>query len=97
MEIGKIYTFKLNSGEELIAKLQGITRDHYIIGNPVSVAPSQKGIGLVPSMFTADTDSKILLNINSVSISADTESSICDKYIEITTGIVLPEKKIVMG
>ena len=31
MQIGKVYTFKLNSGEELITKVVEITRDNIII------------------------------------------------------------------
>jgi hypothetical protein len=30
-----------------------------VIENPVSVAPGPQGLGLVPSMFTADPDAEI--------------------------------------
>ena len=94
----EVYTFKLNSGEELIAKVTA-TADTglFEIQNPVSVAPSGKGVGLIPSMFTADPESKTTLNINNVSIYAMTDDSIKVKYIEMTTGISVPEKKILVG
>ncbi len=97
LEQGKVYTFKLNSGEELIAKVTFSGGECVEIENPVSVAPGPQGLGLVPSMFTADPDSKIMLNSNSVSIYALTEDSVKMKYIEATTGIKIPEKKLVLG
>jgi hypothetical protein len=97
MEVGQVYTFKLNSGEELIAKIGEITRDNIIISEPVSVAPGPKGMQLIPSMFTADPEAKITLNTSSVSIYAPTEDSVKMKYIEATTGITVPDKKIILG
>jgi hypothetical protein len=97
MEVGKVYTFKLNSGEELVSKILEITRDNIVVSDPVSIAPSQHGMQMIPSMFTADPAGKITLNTNSVSLYAETEDSIKMKYIEATTGIKIPEKKIVLG
>jgi hypothetical protein len=97
IETGKVYTFKLNSGEELIAKVNEITEDHVAIDAPVSVAPGPQGLGLVPSMFTADPDETVRLNISSVAIYALTDDSVKMKYIEATTGIKVPEKKILVG
>lgn len=99
MNIGEVYTFKLNSGEEVVAKIMDIDEGkHQItISNPVSIAPNQKGIGLMPSMFTSDPDSNVKLNTNSVSIIAPTEDSVKLKYIEATTGITVPDKKLILG
>ena len=96
-ETGKVYTFKLNSGEELIAKVNEITDDYVAIETPVSVAPGPQGLGLVPSMFTADPDTEIKLNTASVAIYALTEDAVKMKYIEATTGIKIPEKKLILG
>ena len=98
VETGKVYTFKLNSGEELIAKVKTAPVDGHIeIDTPVSVAPGPQGLGLVPSMFTADADETVRLNINSISIYALTDDSVKMKYIEATTGIKVPEKKLILG
>jgi hypothetical protein len=96
-ETGKVYTFKLNSGEELIAKIKLAGGEFLVIENPVSVAPGPQGLGLVPSMFTADPDAEIKLNSNSVSIYALTEDAVKMKYIEAITGIKIPEKKLILG
>jgi len=96
-ETGKVYTFKLNSGEELIAKVKMSGGEFIVIEDPVSVAPGPQGMGLVPSMFTADPDSEIKLNSNSVAIYSETEDAVRMKYLEATTGIKVPDKKIIMG
>ena len=96
-EAGKVYTFKLNSGDEHIAKIQTRGGEFLIIEHPVSVAPGPQGLGLVPSMFTADPDAEIKLNSNSVSIYALTDDAVKMKYIEATTGIKVPEKKLILG
>jgi hypothetical protein len=98
VETGKVYTFKLNSGEELIAKVKSVPCQGLVeIETPVSVAPGPQGLGLVPSMFTADADETVRLNINSISIYALTDDSVKMKYIEATTGIQVPEKKLILG
>lgn len=97
LEINEVYSFKLNSGEELVAKVIKITDKTVEISEPVSIAPSQKGIGMVPSLFTTDMNGHFRLNINSVAIVADTNEQVKVKYIEATTGIQVPEKQIILG
>ena len=97
MEQGKTYTFKLNSGEELIAKVLEISENNIKISDPVSIAPAQNGMQMIPSMFTAEPGSSVTLNTNSVAMYSETEDSIKMKYIEATTGIKVPEKKIFLG
>jgi len=97
IEPNKVYTFKLNSGEELIAKVIQAGGDFIIISEPVSIAPSQQGLQMIPSVFTADPKEEFKLNTNSVAIIAQTDDSIKVKYIEATTGIQVPEKKLILG
>ena len=97
MEIGKVYTFKLNSGEEMIAKVVDAGEGYAMLQDPVSVAPGPQGMGLVPSMFTADPDKNPRLNMSCVAIHSLTDESVRMKYIEATTGIKVPDKKILVG
>ena len=97
METGKVYTFKLNSGEEMIAKVLEIGQTNVIITEPVSIAPSQQGMQMIPSMFTAEQRGNVTLNTSAIAFYANTDDNIKDKYIEATTGIKLRDKKIVMG
>ncbi len=93
----EVYTLKLNSGEDIIAKVKSIAGNELIVAEPVSIAPGPQGMGLVPSMFTADPKGEYRLNTNSISIYAVTDASVKNKYVEATTGIKLPEKKLVLG
>lgn len=97
MNINEVYSFKLNSGEELIAKIVKIDSDYIIIEEPVSVAPGPQGIGLIPSMFTADPKGETKLNTKSIAIICQTEDSVKTKYIQAITGITVPSKKLVLG
>lgn len=98
-EINKVYTFKLNSGEELIAKviIAQLGAGFIEVEHPVSVAPGPQGMGLVPSMFTASPALSVTINTNSISMYVETDDSVEAKYIEATTGIKVPDKKIIMG
>lgn len=98
LEIGKVYTFKLNSGEEVVAKYTSECVSNYIaVTDPVSIAPGPQGIGLVPSMFTSDPSQSVTINTNSISMYCETEDSVKMKYIEATTGIKIPDKKLILG
>ena len=92
-----VYTFKLNSGEELIAKVLQSGSEFILIEEPVSIAPSQQGMQMIPSIFTADPKGEFRLNSNSIVMYAETDDNIKDKYLEATTGIKVPSKKIVLG
>lgn len=95
---GTVYTFKFNSGEEMIAKVTNLLNQDYIeVENPLSVAPNAKGMGLIPSLFTSDPDKPVTININSVAMYSEAEDSVKMKYLEATTGIQVPEKKILVG
>ena len=94
---GTVFTFKLNSGEELIAKVTQAGGDFIEIEEPVSIAPTQQGMQMIPSVFTADPKGVFRLNTSSIAIYAETDDSVRMKYLEATTGIKVPDKKILVG
>jgi hypothetical protein len=93
----EVWVFKLNSGEEIVTKVVEVTDSEIVIHDPLSVAPGPQGMGLIPSLFTADPKAETRLNKNSISIYALADATIKSKYIEATTGIVMPEKKLILG
>jgi hypothetical protein len=97
LESNKVFTFKLNSGEELIAKVVQSGGDFIIIEEPVSIAPTQQGMQMIPSVFTANPKAEFKLNTTSIALYAETDDSVRMKYLEATTGIKVPDKKIVLG
>ena len=92
-----VYTFKLNSGEELIAKVILAGGEFIQIEEPVSIAPTQQGMQMIPSVFTANPKAEFKLNTTSIALYAETDDSVRMKYLEATTGIKVPDKKIVLG
>jgi hypothetical protein len=97
LEPNKVFTFKLNSGEELIAKVIQAGGDFIVIEEPVSIAPTQQGMQMIPSVFTANPKAEFKLNTSSIALYAETDDSVRMKYLEATTGIKVPDKKIVLG
>ena len=98
LEVGKVYTFKLNSGEEVIAKVKcEMTGNFIAVEEPVSIAPGPQGMGLVPSLFTADPSQSVTVNTNNIAMYCEVEYSVRMKYLEATTGIKVPDKKIILG
>jgi len=99
MEIqsNETYTFKLNSGEEMVAKVVEVSDNYLIVTTPVSIAPGPQGMGLMPSLFTNDQRENVRLNTNSISLVAPTEDQVKMKYIEATTGLQVPAKKMILG
>lgn len=93
----QIYTIKLNSGEEMIARIGIFDNGFVVLDTPLTLASSPQGMTLMPSLFTGDDASEVRLNINSISLYCLTEDTVKMKYIEATTGIQVPEKKLILG
>lgn len=97
VKINEVHTFKLASGEEMVAKVTA-QQEHWItVSEPVTVAPGPQGMGLIPGLFTADHGQDISINIQNCSLVAVTDNSVKAKYIEATTGLRVPDKKLVLG
>lgn len=95
---GVVYSFKFNSGEEMVGKVVGLLQNDYIeVEEPLSIAPGPQGMGLIPSLFTADPSKNVKINTKSIAMYCEAEDSIKMKYLEATTGIKVPEKKILVG
>lgn len=96
IEVGAVFTFKLSSGEELVAKVSSVG-DMIEVTDPVTVAPGPQGLTLVPSLFTADHSVPAPINKQCIIMYAPTDDSVKVKYIQATTGLSVPEKKILMS
>jgi len=96
--VDKVYSFKLNSGEEIVAKVKSVDLPNIQIIDPVSVVAGQNGgLGLVPSLFTAKPSSLVTINTTSVALVAVVDENVELKYIQATTGLTMPEKKVLVG
>jgi hypothetical protein len=95
--LNEVVSIKLNSGEEMITRVKEVNDTYLIISEPVSVAPGPQGMGLVPSLFTANPSGEFMLNRNSIAVICETEYNIKSKYSEAVSGVKVPDKKIIMG
>ena len=96
--VDEIFTFKLTSGEELVGKVVKIELPVVLLQDPVSIGPNGQGsLGLIPSMFTVNPRSSVRLNTNNVTLIAETDEAVKSKYIEATTGLKVPDKKVILG
>lgn len=84
---GDIVSFKLTNGDEIVAKIVSSDNESYEISKPCTVMPSAQGMGLIQSLFTADSDINIKLQKNHVIMHAPSIDQMQKHYIRTTTGI----------
>jgi len=93
----EIYTLKLSSGEEIIAKIVSDSEDDYEVVHPIMVVVSQHGLQLMPGLFTNNNDEFVTINKGSCVMLGITREDIKSKWIEATTGITTEPKQILTG
>ena len=86
-KVGDTVSFKLVSGEEIVARLEDETEKSYTLKKPMVLVAQQQGLGLAPFMFSVSPDGKFVLQANSVSCIAKTEAEIGKQYTSQTSGI----------
>ena len=47
IELNQVYTLKLTNADEVVAKIIEDNADHYVVENPLSAVPTEKGIQLI--------------------------------------------------
>jgi hypothetical protein len=86
---GEIVTIKTTAGEEIVAKLVEENPMGITVAKPLVLTAGQKGIALVPFLFTTDPDANITISKGTVMVLAPTVKEAADTYIQNTTGIKL--------
>ena len=86
-QVGDTVSFKLTSGEELVARLEEETATTYRLHKPMVLIAQQQGLGLAPFMFGVSPDAKFVLQAPAVSCIAKTESEIAKQYQAQTSSI----------
>jgi len=88
-KVGDTVSFKLNSGEELVARLDEETPTAYRLHKPMCLVMQNNGLGLAPFMFGATPESKFMLQAHAVSCITKTETEIAKQYTSSTSNIKL--------
>jgi hypothetical protein len=86
-KVGDTVSFKLSSGEEVVARLEAEDTRSYTVRKPMVLIAGQQGLGLAPFMFSVSPDGKFVLQAQSVSCVAKTEVEIGKQYTRQTSGI----------
>jgi hypothetical protein len=97
VELDQVYTLKIANGDEIIAKITAEDDITYTVAKPLTIVPSQQGINMMNSLFTADPDKSVTINKTQVSMISLSREEVCDSYLEATTGIKPVRKSIIMG
>lgn len=93
----EVYSIKISNGDELVAKVLANDDTTVTVSSPLTVVPGPQGLQLMPSLFTADPDSEITINISNISMLATVHNEVRDRYIEATSGITTVRNKVLMG
>jgi hypothetical protein len=86
-QAGDIVSFKLITGDEVVAKVVDAGTLGFEVSKPCTVMPGAQGIGLIQSLFTADADVNVVLNKDHVIMHAPAIDAMQKHYIKTTTGI----------
>ncbi len=86
---GEVVTFKLTSGEELVAKLVEDGPLYYKLSRPMVIGMSPQGPALMPYLFTVNPDKDVKLLKGVVAMAEATDKMFADQFIQQTTGIKL--------
>ena len=98
IEQDKVYTFKMTNADELVGKIVDITDESYIVSQPLSAVPTEKGIQLIFTVFTPNPKENATINKTAVAMICQTREEVGDHYLEATTGIKPVRKpSIIMG
>lgn len=97
LEINRIYTFKLATGEEIVTKVLEIDSTFFKIDHPISCILSPQGLQMMPGLFSANMDTPMQLNKSSVVLAAEAREDVRNSWIQATTGITTVSKQIITG
>jgi hypothetical protein len=86
---GEVITFKLTSGEEIVAKLVEDSAAYYKLSRPMVIGMGAQGPGLMPYLFTVHPEKEIKLNKSVVTVAEATDKQFADQFLQSTTGIKL--------
>jgi hypothetical protein len=86
---GEVITFKLTSGEEIVAKLVEDGPVYYKLSRPMVIGMGQQGPGLMPYLFTVHPDKAIRLAKGTVTVAEATDEQFAKQFLETTSGIKL--------
>jgi hypothetical protein len=89
---GDIVSFKVTSGEEIIAKLIEEEPSGIVVTKPFALVPNNQGLGMMPWIMSISPGEKIRVNTSTIMLVHKTEEGISKQYLETTTGLTMVTK-----
>lgn len=89
-KIGDVVTLKINSGEEVIGRLESENEYDTVLSKPQAFMMGPQGLGLVPYLFSAPESAKVGIRTSSINTIIKTVDAVANQYLKQTTGLVLP-------
>lgn len=83
-----VVSIKMSNGDELVARYESEDTEFYYFKNPMSIAFSNNGVGMMPWLFLAESKT-VKLNKSHVLCIAPTRKDAANQYIQSTTGITM--------
>lgn len=99
IEAQDLATFKLVNGDEIVGTVEGLLEEPgggYILSNPMTVVPSQKGVGLFPSIMTGKDKAWVTLKSQHIMMAVLTTDELKSHYTQLVTGIVTAPQGLVV-
>jgi hypothetical protein len=84
---GDVVTLKLTSGEEVISRFEEENSHGYKISKPMVLSMTQKGVGMIPYLFTVNPNTSIVINHSAIAVLSTTDEDFAKQYTTSTTGI----------
>jgi hypothetical protein len=84
---GDIVSFKISNGDEIVAKIVEERTDAFVVSKPCTIIPSERGLGLMQSLFSAEVNTDMTLQKIHVILHAPSVKDLQNHYIRTTTGI----------
>jgi Fe2+ or Zn2+ uptake regulation protein len=93
---GEVMTLKLQSGDEVITRIEEENQEFLICDNCVTIAATPQGVAMVPWIQTGK-QGKVSINKKQIVARVTTVKEIADKYLEMVTGISVSSPSSILG
>jgi len=87
---GQVVTFKLVTGDEILARLEEDGDTVYRVSKPHVLMPSQQGLAMMPYVMSLNDDQIVEFRKTDVMFAAPTRSELVASFTKATTGIEIP-------
>lgn len=84
-----VVTLKLSNGEEVIARLELDDKDSFVITKPLVAMMTEKGIALMPYLYTVDHETRLIIKSSQVICIVKTVKEVADHYLQSTSNLTV--------